>query len=647
MNTPLYLYALIKSLYDKGEDYLDSFWPFVIQVATINKPKDIIELQKDVKNKFSLDIPLHVLKTIISRAKHKDLLKQSENKFVLTRQGEESQGQLEDEESVQRRIESLMNDIVLFFKDNQVNISSTVAYDLVNTFIQSNLTGLIEYLNPKEKVENNLNNEKNKQNENLLVAYLIKAQNSKPAEYAVLKEMVYGSIISTVLNVSESTNLNEIKNSFNNCTIYLDSNIALSVLGLTSVERNEPARELIELMRDLGIKLKIFDFTVFQIRKVIGAYAREYDLYDPSIRVDSIYSDMQLAGWVPSDIQEYLFNLENKFTELGISVEYTEIAVDSDKPFNGKFETLKQYKTTHGDVNGPSTAGLNHDLIAIEKIRQIRKKPVTSLETSKALFLSSDAKLHWFDYKEMGHRDAHTVAEVILDRIFANILWLKNPNVELPLKSIIASHSRNLFIKKSIWNRFYEVLKKLEQDKKITDEQISVLFYNNDMEVSLKQFEDQEVGKVTETFVLKGIEDAQKTVNEKIKIENEKLRNEFLKKLKETEEEIRKGAEKDSLKFEEKMERVRINLHGSSVFISKVIIWPILIIMYLCMAYVVYYSVFVKHLIKEDTLVIISTISGLTGIGLLIFMYKLGKRLINWLSKKIYARRIAKFDIEN
>jgi len=32
MERLIYTYALIRSLCDQGEDYIDSFWPFVIKV---------------------------------------------------------------------------------------------------------------------------------------------------------------------------------------------------------------------------------------------------------------------------------------------------------------------------------------------------------------------------------------------------------------------------------------------------------------------------------------------------------------------------------------------------------------------------------------------------------------------------------------
>jgi hypothetical protein len=42
MNKLIYTYALIRALYDQGDDYLDSFWPFAVQALDTSKFIDIL-----------------------------------------------------------------------------------------------------------------------------------------------------------------------------------------------------------------------------------------------------------------------------------------------------------------------------------------------------------------------------------------------------------------------------------------------------------------------------------------------------------------------------------------------------------------------------------------------------------------------------
>lgn len=45
----IYTYALIKALYDEGQDYLDSFWPFVVEAIPSNKSVTPRFIQKKLK----------------------------------------------------------------------------------------------------------------------------------------------------------------------------------------------------------------------------------------------------------------------------------------------------------------------------------------------------------------------------------------------------------------------------------------------------------------------------------------------------------------------------------------------------------------------------------------------------------------------
>lgn len=57
MSSLIYTYALIKSLYEQGNDYIDSFWPFVIRVFPRNKTVDLQSIQHELKEQLKLDVP--------------------------------------------------------------------------------------------------------------------------------------------------------------------------------------------------------------------------------------------------------------------------------------------------------------------------------------------------------------------------------------------------------------------------------------------------------------------------------------------------------------------------------------------------------------------------------------------------------------
>jgi len=154
----------------------------------------------------------------------------------------------------------------------------------------------------------------------------------------------------------------------------------------------------------------------------------------------------------------------------------------------------------------------------------------------------------------MGHKNDGSVCEVILDRLLTCILWLKNPSIKLSLETIIAAYSHDLFIKRRVWDKFYEVLYQLKQEKKIDSKDISALFYHNYIEDVLKEFDENETHKITPEFVLREIEKAAKFMEEKAKKQIEEKEKEFLRRL---EKEISAKEQKKDEEWREKLQQIK------------------------------------------------------------------------------------------
>ena len=68
----IYTYTLIRCLYNKGEDYLDSFYPLIVNILPADRSGQTLEeIQNNIISKYSLKVPLHSLSIIANRAKKK------------------------------------------------------------------------------------------------------------------------------------------------------------------------------------------------------------------------------------------------------------------------------------------------------------------------------------------------------------------------------------------------------------------------------------------------------------------------------------------------------------------------------------------------------------------------------------------------
>lgn len=522
MNRAIYTYALIKSLYDQGHNYIDSFWPFAIKAIPANRFIDFGSIQKTLKENFSLEIPIYVIGTILGGAKRKGYIEQKkkEEQYKLTEEGIKYLERLESDKEVERRINALLEDLRQYFLICGLSLTIDQTNSLLTTFLRNNIKPLIEFINPKI-ANNDFDIKERDTHTDLLIEYIKTTEKQKPDHYKTLEEMILGSIISVILYSPKPSEIKEIKSKkFKQLAVYLDTNFIFSILEFHEPVVNKAAMELLNLLKHFDFELKVFSFTVNEICRVIGRYHREANCYPTSVEVDTIYRNLKLKGWTETTAKEFIVDVEKILSEKGMIIDFiSDIDLKTFKPKNeGLKETIFKYKPYQGDFSQ------NHDLAAIEKIKEIRSKPVRQIERSHAIFLTSDSKLAKFNHIEMEHKANGTVCEVISDKLLANILWLKEPTTELPIKTIISAYSRDLFVKRRIWDKFYDVLKELKKEEKVDDDKISMLFYHKFIEDVLREFDETETDKITQEFVLEKIEEAAKQPDEEIKKQEERAK---------------------------------------------------------------------------------------------------------------------------
>lgn len=335
---------------------------------------------------------------------------------------------------------------------------------------------------------------------------------------------------------------------------FLDTNIIFSLLNLDEKELNEEANELINILKSYKCKLKVFTFTIQEICRVLQGYSQKSFLYSKTIRVNSIYYQMKIKGWDKKFLKDFIINIEEKLSNLGLEIELVEnVNINNYNPKKQEYlSRMLHYKPEIGRIYQ------NHDLAAIDKIEELRGGyPIWKVEKAKYFLLTSDKGLNNFNFKEMGHKRDGTVGEVILDRILTNILWLENPNANISLKSIIGAHSQGLFIQRSVWEKFTKILQQLKREGTVSDNKIASLFYHKNIEDVLREIDESEVDKINHQLVISEIEKVSK-LKEK---EEKRKEEEFIKTLG---EEISKKEIEIGKKWLEKIREIKENLRKSS-----------------------------------------------------------------------------------
>lgn len=562
MDREIVTYALVRYCWGEGADHLDCFWPFAVRaVPGDGKLVDLPYIKDQVKAQFELDVPLYSLSAILRRAEQGEYVRRSRTdypvteKYCLTEKGLAYQDNVVAESEVERRMHALFVDIRQLL-DKEFNLSASeddISIALL-ALIRRNVEPLIEFFNPSVPSQRPIRFTKRLTRlSNYLAKYMEVADREKPEHYETLRDIVLGAILTTVLNAQDISKVTKGKAlKFKGCKLLLDSNYIFSMLGLHEKEFSDAAKELFSLLKSHKFNLSVFSFTIDEICRVMNGYITGGYKYPVSIAVEnSIYSKLKRDGWRDKDVKEFIMSIEGKLEEIGIETEIvTDIDLDNYVASNSLREAIVQRKPTQ------PLSSQNHDLAAIDKIKALRKHPVRRLENAKVLFLTSDRGLNRFNFVDMGHGANGTIGEVILDSLLTNILWLSNPEANISLKSIIAAHSHGLFIKREVWLKFYEALKKIRLEEKVDDQAISTLFYDDFVKKELIDFDQSRLDEINEEFALSKVEKASKLA----KADQEKREAEFVSRLTEAQTRV----EQKEQEFLNKLEAIKVKIRTSS-----------------------------------------------------------------------------------
>lgn len=505
LSTQLYTYSLIRSLYDQGDDIIDSFWPLVINVLPHDKTAVPVDaLQHKIEEAYGLTIPEYSLSTIIRRASRKGYVSRGQHNISLTQAGLDYYFlKIEPEREAKRRVNELLDDAKSFIDARfKQPLGTTEVKELIQAFIIENLMTLEQFFT-NDGIPLDPPPDSSSDSEKVLLDYFRRVEKTKPTIFQTLQDIVCGSVISAMVHTKEL--FKESGKKFDKTIVFLDSNYVFSLLGLRYEEENKPARELFQLMKTEGsFEFKVFDFSLHEITRLLKNYEKEEKYFHPNVKVrNSLFASLKAQGWTPAKAREFIVNLETLlWSDLKISITPTEVNLSQYNVSDDRRSKLAGYKP------GQAVREQNHDLAAIDHIRSLRRKEVRRIEKAGAIFLTSDLKLALFNYIGEEHKENDTVSEVIPDRLLTNILWLKNPaaNDKFTLDSIIANYSKNLFVDEVVWKRFYKNVAELRSEGSLEDKQVSILLFDRHIQEVLSEYEADEAEQIDPEEILKDIE---------------------------------------------------------------------------------------------------------------------------------------------
>ncbi|EAH0379395.1 hypothetical protein K3S47_002633, partial [Listeria monocytogenes] len=476
-------YAILAINNNEGKNYYSYFEPFVIEIIKKNGKKAIsaTEIKKGIKNNFKIDIPVHVVNTIItSRLKKKGYVEIKSKLLVPT----DKDNYLDDTSFEEKLISSEKNfkDLVTEILENiKMKFNQEYSYEKIEesliAFIEEYNLSILKFGSETNLRASKLVDELNYQISSIVTEIL--NEDSFFAKYLI--NIVKGSMVVDAISTTED--LSKIDKKFKNTTVYVDTSLAMFLLGLSGDNQQEPRAELIKLLQTNGANLSIFERNVREIENILGylkfnlgkgndrhgtiswLIENEYDAVKIDLLIDNIEDKLRDEWKIRKVINVPYFSddYEYAFDETGLD-EHLKKTID-----------YRKDEARASDV---------YNISAIHRLR--RGRTYTSIEECIALFTTTNWNLvrQVNEFTTMENRSISgknvDIPLIIHETTLTNLVWLKSPNkfMDLPKSKLLSHVLAAKLPNENLWERYIKFIDDQAEHKKFTDEEIVNLKYS-------------------------------------------------------------------------------------------------------------------------------------------------------------------------
>ena len=464
-------FVAIQSFYEKENNFHKVLAYFILQCWKDKEPLtlSLAEIKKHLNNYFNIDAPLLVIETALKVLQNEKKVLYVDREYKLTDEGERECLDIKYKiSSVERETSDLIHSLYNFSLQYVLmpRPSETDLEKALISFVRKNIVDTINILYsdnlPSETVS-----EKNML-DSIIISFL---QQIKKADFDTLSRLVNGAILKEAI---QKENFSSNSMMFDNCDLYLDTNVLLGLFNFDLRLFNNQVSELISLAsKECKFRLKIFDFTQRETFAILNKYREVYPQIVAGAPVQNLFFKMKGEGWKIQEVEAFIQTFGEKTNSLGIEIVNTSdwnIDVTEDQMSN-----ILRYK------EDDALNVRKHDVRAVNAIQYLRKCPKYSLKDIKALFLTSDYRLFRYAKELLSVREYPLV---LTNSIFANILWYTLPsfrNSNLPLSNIIAGNESKLLVREDIFQEFVRILRK----RGLNENEISQIIVSNETRLLL------------------------------------------------------------------------------------------------------------------------------------------------------------------
>jgi hypothetical protein len=494
--------AFLKAQMDAGNDHLGIFVPLVLDVIG-RLPLSaftVEDIQLALSTTHNVSMPKHVVATLLRRVAKKYL--QMDSGIYKRIAGVEMPKSSVDtkKQQIEQGQQRLAGELILHAKRRKLPIASAeAALELLYRFLESEQVALL-----LDSPTSDAPAPKIGQRERSVVAEFIQGiVQSDPALLSVLRALLEGLVL---YHAAFLPDLSNAKQRFRSLRVVFDSSLVREALGYLGPALKVLSREAIDVLKASGIECVVFDDTLDEIRRILAMFEAHLGTTKgcTQLRPGPMTRHFLTRRFTPADMIEMSALLERDAAAAGLRILQR-------PPRQAKFtasekELAARLKRPNAGPEIEMEPRVIHDVECIAGVLTLRRGHRTNRLEDAGVIFATDSTTVIRTVQDWWRKDEEETAvpPIVHIRVLANLAWLKKPALcgDFKIQELVALCASALRPEATTWERFLKHLLKLQEEKRVTSDEVAAILVSEMLDRSLKAAEfdtddAEEIGAAT------------------------------------------------------------------------------------------------------------------------------------------------------
>lgn len=471
--------AMLKANFDAGQDHIGMFLPFI--VSTIKEESltrfSVQDLRQSLERRHAFQIPNPTIQTLLGRAVKKGFVRRELGQFIANADALAKIDITKRTRDIEREHAALAK-AFREYSEELNDLTDTDALTLILDFIREH--ELLLLTSPDAPTERWV--PKRHRQKKLTARFIRESIQSDPQLAAYLERMLQGYVLQNVLLLKEIGNVTR---RFRTLRVYFDTRFLFRLVGLEGPIEAFPARELLDLLRETGADVGVFQTTIREMRSVLRVHEDRLRTPDGilTLKQTPLARHFLNRRYAPSDVREASVSLETDLKNLGIRVHQI--------PSHEIPHTLDEADLTKRLMKENQTAvdhRIEHDVDCAAAIVTLRKgRKADSWDDGIAVFMTTTGHVvqtvtEWYEASGEGG-----LPPIIHYVALSNYAWLKKPAraTKLKLHQLVAVCVAAIRPSEEHWNSFKAHVVKLQAAGKLKADEAAAIMVSQMAETLL------------------------------------------------------------------------------------------------------------------------------------------------------------------